>query len=59
MSYVLFSDAFAGQFPLIEDVLASRQILDSGKAGNDQLFWEEVHKAFVKSGCLATRVQSL
>jgi hypothetical protein len=53
VSYVLFSDAFAGQFPLIEDV-ASRQILDSsGKAGNDQLFWEEVHKAaFVKSGCL-------
>jgi hypothetical protein len=43
---VLFSDAFAGQFISIGDV-ANRQMLDSGKAANNEVFWEQVQKAFV------------
>jgi O-phosphoseryl-tRNA(Cys) synthetase len=34
---VLFSDALAGDFVSIGDV-ANRQMLDTGKAGNDELF---------------------
>ena len=42
---VLFSDAFAGDFATIGDV-ATRESLDSGKAGNEQAFWEKVEVAF-------------
>ena len=46
---VLFSDAFAGQFVSIGDV-ANKQMLDTGKAGNDEIFWEQVQKTFVEAG---------
>ena len=42
---VLFSDAFAGDFATIGDV-STRESLDSGKAGNEQAFWEKVEVAF-------------
>jgi hypothetical protein len=43
---LLFSDAFAGEFALLGNV-ATRETLDTGKAGNDQIFWERVQAAFV------------
>lgn len=42
---VLFSDAFAADFANIGNV-ASRQLLDTGKAANDQHFWERVKSAY-------------
>ena len=42
---VLFSDEFAEKFAHLGDV-ADRVVLDSGKAANDQHFWEDVQKAF-------------
>jgi len=42
---VLFSDAIAGDFATIGDV-STRESLDSGKAGNEQAFWEKVELAF-------------
>ena len=45
---VLFSDKFAGDFANLGNV-ASRAVLDSGKAQNDQLFWEKVHLEFIKT----------
>jgi hypothetical protein len=43
----LFSDTFfADQFLSVADV-ANRQMLDSGKAANDDFFWEQVQKLFV------------
>jgi hypothetical protein len=44
---ILFSDEFAFDFATIGNV-ASKQSLDSGKAGNNQEFWERVKDAFVE-----------
>ena len=44
---ILFSDEFAGEFATIGNV-ANRESLDSGKGGNNQLFWERVQDAFVE-----------
>jgi hypothetical protein len=44
---ILFSDEFAGDFATLGDV-ASRESLDSGKGGNNQLFWERVQDAFAE-----------
>ena len=49
MINVLFSDALAGDFVSIGDV-TNRQMLDTGKAGNDELFWEKVQKTFIEPG---------
>ena len=43
---ILFSDEFSEQFAQIGNVV-DRFILDSGKAGNDEHFWEGVQKAVV------------
>ena len=43
---ILFSDQFAPLFASLGDV-ATRQILDSGKAANDEHFWVGVQQAFV------------
>ena len=43
---LLFSDEFAGDFASLGDV-ASRQLLDTGKAGNDEHFWVKVRLSFV------------
>lgn len=43
---LLFSDEFAGAFATLGDV-ASRQLLDTGKAGNDEHFWVNVRRSFV------------
>ena len=44
----LFSDKFAGDFANLGNV-ASRAILDAGKAAHDQHFWEKVRADFVTS----------
>jgi hypothetical protein len=46
---ILFSDAFAAEFASIGDV-ADKQMLDTGKAGNNEMFWEHIQKAFVNAG---------
>ena len=43
---ILFSDEFAGKFGDIGNV-ASWKVLDTGKASNDQHFWEAVQEAFI------------
>mmetsp|Transcript_8653 Transcript_8653/g.17730 ORF Transcript_8653/g.17730 Transcript_8653/m.17730 type:complete len:221 (-) Transcript_8653:732-1394(-) len=43
---ILFSDMFAERFANTGNV-ASRHLLDTGLAGNDQHFWEAVRQAFV------------
>jgi hypothetical protein len=43
---LLFSDAFATKFALLGNV-ATRETLDTGKAGNDRIFWERMQAAFV------------
>ena len=45
---ILFSDEFADAFASLGNV-ADRQLLDSGRAGNDEHFWVGVHGAFVES----------
>jgi len=45
---ILFSDEFASDFASIGNV-ANREILDSGKAGNEMHFWERMQEAFVGS----------
>jgi hypothetical protein len=45
---ILFSDEFASAFATIGNV-ANREVLDSGKAGNEMHFWEKVQDAFVGS----------
>jgi hypothetical protein len=45
---ILFSDEFASDFATIGNV-ANREILDSGKAGNEMHFWERVQDALVGS----------
>jgi hypothetical protein len=45
---VLFSDQFAERFAATGNV-ASRDVLDTGLAGNDQHFWQCVRTAFVSS----------
>lgn len=42
---IIFSDDFIEDFATLGNV-ASRQLLDSGKAGNQQHFWERVSSAF-------------
>ncbi len=44
---VLFSDVFATDFAHIGNV-ADRQMLDSGKASNDEHFWARVQLAFIE-----------
>jgi hypothetical protein len=44
---ILFSDEFTADFADLGNI-ASRQILDSGKAGNQQHFWERVSSAFIE-----------
>ena len=43
---ILFCDAFANEFALLGNI-ASRDMLDAGKAANDQYFWEQVQATFV------------
>ena len=43
---ILFSDKFAAAFAATGNT-ANRQLLDSGKAGNEQYFWVEIQKEFV------------
>jgi hypothetical protein len=43
---ILFSDTLAGEFALVGNI-ASCETLDTGKAQNDQSFWERVHATFV------------
>jgi hypothetical protein len=43
---ILFSDEFADQFASLGDA-ATRQVLDTGMAGNDEHFWVRVREAFV------------
>ena len=43
---ILFLDEFAADFADLGNI-ATRQLLDSGKAGNQQHFWERVASAFV------------
>jgi hypothetical protein len=43
---VLFSDEFADQFASLGDA-ATRQVLDTGMAANDQHFWMGVRETFV------------
>jgi hypothetical protein len=45
---VLFSDTFASDFAALGDV-ANRQLLDSGKAGNDEHFWVRVQDEYVST----------
>jgi hypothetical protein len=49
---VLFSDALARDFVSIGDA-ANWQMLDTGKAGNDKLFWEKVQRTIIEPGNLA------
>ena len=42
---ILFSDEFAGDFASLGNV-ANRQLLDTGRAGNDEHFWVQVQHAF-------------
>ena len=44
---ILFSDEFAADFGDLGKI-ATRQVLDSGKAGNQQHFWERVASAFTE-----------
>ncbi len=44
---ILFSDKLDGDFANLGNV-ASRSLLDTGKAANDQLFWEKVRADFIK-----------
>ncbi len=44
---ILFSDKFAGDFAKLGNV-ASRSLLDTGKAANDQRFWEKARADFIK-----------
>lgn len=44
---ILFSDEFVEDFASLGNV-ANRQILDSGKAGNQQYFWERIAAAFTE-----------
>ncbi len=44
---VLFSDEFATDFAHIGNI-ADRQVLDSGKASNDEHFWTKVQLAFIE-----------
>ena len=45
---VLFSDEFAMDIVDLGKI-ATRQVLDSGKAGNQQHFWEQVASAFIEN----------
>ena len=45
---ILFSDEFADAFSRLGDI-ATRQVLDTGKAGNDQHFWQGVQKTFIEN----------
>jgi hypothetical protein len=46
---ILFSNEFVGEFAALGNVVASREeCLDSGKGGNNQLFWECVQDAFAE-----------
>lgn len=45
---ILFSDRFAAEFANLGNI-AGRRELDTGKAGDDQLFWTSVQKAFVEN----------
>ena len=48
---ILFSDEFAADFAELGNI-ANRQILDSGKASNQQHFWERVASAFVEENAI-------
>lgn len=43
---ILYSDQFVEEFATLGNT-ANRQVLDSGKAGNQQFFWERIASAFV------------
>jgi hypothetical protein len=45
---VLFSDDFAGGLATLGDV-ANRELLDSGRAANDEHFWVRVRAAYVEN----------
>lgn len=45
---ILFSDQFAERFAATGNV-ASRDLLDTGMAANDQLFWQAIHAVFVSN----------
>lgn len=47
---ILFSDQFAERFAATGNA-ATRDVLDTGMAGNDQLFWQTVRTAFVSPLC--------
>ncbi len=44
--YILFSDNFADDFATLGNIAANRALLDTGKVGNDELFWIRVKEAF-------------
>mmetsp|Transcript_32321 Transcript_32321/g.49417 ORF Transcript_32321/g.49417 Transcript_32321/m.49417 type:complete len:152 (+) Transcript_32321:171-626(+) len=44
---IMFSNEFAGKVAVLGDV-ATRNLLDTGKAGKDEHCWEEVHEAFIR-----------
>ena len=46
---LLFSDQFAGEFAMLGNV-ANRQLLDTGRAANDEHFWVSVRRAFIEPG---------
>jgi hypothetical protein len=45
---ILFSDDFAEQFACIGNI-ATRKVLDIGKAANEKLFWEKIEDAYLVS----------
>ena len=54
---IIFSDEFAEKFACLGDV-ASCGLLDQGKAGNDQCFWQEIQEAFVNDTKYYKRILS-
>jgi hypothetical protein len=44
---ILFSDTFAADFATLGNI-ADRNLLDSGRARNDEIFWVGVHHLFVQ-----------
>jgi hypothetical protein len=44
---ILFSDTFAADFATLGNI-AGRNLLDSRRAGNDEIFWVGVHRLFVQ-----------
>jgi hypothetical protein len=44
---IFFSDEFATDFATLGNI-ADRELLDSGRAGNDKVFWVRLQRSFVK-----------